>query len=289
MPVHRTWVRRAADAVRPTLHYWMQTEVHVHAFSVAANILLSFFPFLIVMVSLCRYVFHWRAASEAVYYAVADFFPDQMGDFIERNLRVTVASRGPIQIVSVLLLLFTANGVFEPMEVALNRVWGCSENRTYLRNQLVSLGLIFACGGLATTSMLLTALNNEMLVRIFGPGAGSNAATLGVLGHVAFKIAAVPFSILALFLIYWLLPNCPVRARQILPAAVGVGILLELFKYINLLTWPWFRVKLQNEYGPFQYSVAAVLWGFLASMLILAGAEWSSRRKGPVPSAYSPS
>lgn len=258
----------------------MQTEVHVHAFSIAANILLSFFPFLIVMVSLCRYVFHWHAASEAVYFAVGDFFPDQMGDFIERNLRATVASRGPIQIVSVLLLLFTANGIFEPMEVALNRVWGCSENRTYLRNQVVSLGLIFACGALAMISTLFTALNNEML----GNMVGSNGFMLGVLGHVAFKIAAVPISILALFLIYWILPNCPVRPLQILPAAIAVGVLLEFLKYVNLLTWPWFRVKLQHEYGPFQYSVATVLWGFLASMLILAGAEWSSRRRRLLPS-----
>jgi YihY family inner membrane protein len=267
--------RRAASACYPTIRYWAQTEVHVHAFSISANILLSFFPFLIVMVSLCQNVFHWRAASEAVYFAVADYFPDQIGAFIERNLRATVASRGPIQIVSILLLLFTANGVFEPMEVALNRIWGCPENRSYLRNQIVSLGLIFACGALAMVSTMFTALNNEMLVKAFG----SNGMMFGVLGHVAFKIAAIPISILALFLIYWILPNCEVRARDILPAAVGVGILLEVLKYVNLLTWPWFRVKLQHEYGPFQYSVATVLWGFLASMLILGGAEWAVRGK----------
>lgn len=252
----------------------MKTEVHVYAFSIAANILLSFFPFLIVMVSLFRYVFHWSAASKAVYYAVGDYFPDQMGTFIVRNLVATVESRGPVQVVSLLLLLFTANGIFEPMEVALNRVWGCTQNRTYLRNQLVSLGLIFACGALAMISTMLTVLNNQMLTHVFG----TNTMVLGLLGHVAFKLAAIPLSILALFLIYWLLPNCEVRPLQILPAAVGVGILLEVLKYVNLLTWPWFRVKLQNEYGPFQYSVATLLWGFIASLLILGGAEWAARR-----------
>ncbi len=249
--------------------------MHVYAFSISANILLSFFPFLIVMVSLCQNVFHWRAASEAVYFAVGDYFPDQIGAFIERNLRATVASRGPTQIVSILLLLFTANGVFEPMEVALNRIWGCRENRSYLRNQIVSLGLIFACGALAMVSTMFTALNNQMLLNAFG----QDQAVFGVLDHVAFKIAAIPISILALFLIYWILPNCDVRARDILPAAAVVGILLEVLKYVNLLTWPWFRVKLQHEYGPFQYSVATILWGFLASLLILGGAEWAARRK----------
>lgn len=260
--------------VAPTARYWVQTEVHVYAFSISANILLSFFPFLIVMASLCQYVLHWKAATEAVYFAINDYFPDQVGAFIGRNLRFTVMSRGPVQAVSILLLLFTANGIFEPMEVALNRIWGCTRNRSYLRNQLVSLGLIFACGALAMISTLFTALNTEMLMSAFG----SNRVLLGYVGHVAFKIAAIPISILALFLIYWLLPNCKVSPRQILPAAVGVGLLLEIFKYINLILWPWLRVKLGSEYGPFQYSVAMILWGFIAALLILGGAEWASRR-----------
>ena len=41
-------------ALAPTVRYWMQTEVHVFAFSISANVLLSFFPFLIVSISLAR-------------------------------------------------------------------------------------------------------------------------------------------------------------------------------------------------------------------------------------------
>jgi membrane protein len=40
----------------------MKTEVHVYAFSIAANVVLSFFPFLIGMVSVCKNVFHSREA-----------------------------------------------------------------------------------------------------------------------------------------------------------------------------------------------------------------------------------
>jgi uncharacterized BrkB/YihY/UPF0761 family membrane protein len=32
------------------------------------------------------------------------------------------------------------------------------------------------------------------------------------------------------------------------------------------------------EYGPFVYTVTIILWGFVASMVILAGAEWTARR-----------
>ena len=41
--------------------------------------------------------------------------------------------------------------------------------------------------------------------------------------------------------------------------------------------WPGFQRKLAREYGVFQYSVTLIFLGFLASMLVLAGAEWAAR------------
>ena len=246
----------------------MQTEVHVYAFSVSAGMLLSFFPFLIVMLSLCQHVFRWKAAVNAIYFMLDDYFPDVFGHFLRRNFEVTVASHGQVQIVSIVLLFFTASGIFEPLEVALNRIWRCPANRSYFRNQLVGLGLIFACGALMLISTTLTALNNQAF----------HYSSANVLGIVFYKLAAIPMSMLLLFLIYWLLPNCKIKPAQIVPAAIGVGFLLEVLKYINLLTWPYLREKLAMEYGPFVYTVTIILWGFVASMVILAGAEWSARR-----------
>jgi uncharacterized BrkB/YihY/UPF0761 family membrane protein len=98
------------------------------------------------------------------------------------------------------------------------------------------------------------------------------------MGLIVFKLAEIPTSMLLLFLIYWLLPNCKIKPAQIVPAAIGVGFLLEVLKYVNLLTWPYLREKLAMEYGPFVYTVTIILWGFVASLVILAGAEWSARR-----------
>ena len=185
-------MRRIAGAFGQTFRYWMQTEVHVYAFSVAANVLLSFFPFLIVTMSLSRLFFNETATTNAIDLALRDFFPDSLGKFLHNNL----PRRGPTQFVSLGLLLFTANGIFEPLEVALNRVWGIPKNRSFFRNQLVSLALIFVCGGLALGSMMLTALHQESL------GGRANA-----LSAFVFKIAAVPFTVLVLVLIYRFLPN----------------------------------------------------------------------------------
>ncbi len=247
----------------PTLRFLFETEAHVYALAIAASVLLSFYPFVIVMLSLCRNVLHWRAAEAAIYLALDDSLPGDLGAFIRRNL----PARGNVQVLSMFLLLFTANGVFEPLEVALNRTWGVTKNRPYWRNQLVALGMIFACGGLALVSLMLTAVN------VGSPGAVQNWINL-----LLFKLAALPMSILALFLVYWLLPNRKIDPVKVAPVAILVGLGLEALKYFNILLFPLLRDKLGREYGVFQHSALILLWSFVASLLVLAGAEWAARR-----------
>ncbi len=260
-------------ALRPTLRYWMETEVHVYGFAVAASVLLSFVPFLIVILSLCRHVLKWRAAAEAIHLALSDFFPGPLADFVQRNVDVAV-ERAPFQVTSLVLLLLVANGIFEPLEVALNRAWGVPKHRSYWRNQLISLGLVFICGILAMASTMFTAMSYSVWPRLLG----ERSPIVETMGLTIFKMAAVPMSMLILFLIYWLLPNRKIDPRGVVLPAVVVGLALEGLKYFNLLSWPLLQAKLSKEYGPFVYSVSVVLWSFLAALVILAGGEWSARR-----------
>jgi uncharacterized BrkB/YihY/UPF0761 family membrane protein len=248
--------------------------VHVYALAIAASVLLSFFPFLNVMLSFCRNVLHSRAAEDAIYLALNDYFPGELASFLRRNL----ALQGRLQLTSMVLLLFTANGIFEPLEVALNRAWGEVKNRSYLKNQLVALGMIFLCGALALVSLMLTALNKEWL-----SGWESLGDVARWLNLLMFKLAAVPISILALFLIYWLLPNRKISPLRVAPAAIFVGLILEALKYVNLAITPYLQAKLEHEYFIFRHSVAILLWSFIAAMVVLAGAEWTARSRPENP------
>lgn len=245
------------------MRYCMQTEVHVYALAVAASALLSFYPFLVVMLSFCRNVLHWPAAADAIYLGLNDYLPGDLGAFLKRNLPM----RGAFQFTSMFLLLLTANGVFEPLEVALNRAWGVARNRSYLKNQLVSLGMIFLCGGLALLSLILTAMNAR-----WHPGKPELWVNL-----LVFKLAAAAISILALFLIFWLLPNRRIPPARVAPTAILVGLLLEGMKYVNLLIWPPLRDKLEREYGVFHNSATILIWSFVGAMIVLAGAQWAAR------------
>lgn len=254
---------------RPTIRYLSQTEVHVYALAIGASMLLSVFPFLIVMLTLIRDVLHSREAEQALLFALNDYFPNDMGAFIIAQLNKHSHLR--YQVTSILLLLFTANGIFEPLEVALNRALGVPKNRSYLRNQILSFFMILLCGGLALGSVLLTAVDTRYVTTHL-------AMKEAWLPLAMFKLAAVPVTIFSLLLIYWLLPNRRVPIRSVLPVAALVGIALELWKYVFLKAWPWLSGRLRNEYPEMQYSVAIVIFSMLTALLVLAGAEWSARR-----------
>ncbi len=264
--LYATRTRRIWNALVPTFRYWMQTEVHVFAFSIAANVLLAFFPFLIVSVSLGRLLFDSQVVVAAMDLAFRDFFPSALGDFMHRNL----PAPQPVEFLSIFILLFSANGIFEPLEVGLNKVWGISKNRSFLRNQIVSFVLIFVCGTLALLSLALAAVGN---LRPTFTGFAIERWTL----ILFYKSAAVPITVLVLYLIYRYLPNGRPPVHRALQAAIGVGVLLEVVKSINVWAWPAFDAKLQREYGVFRYSATLIFLSFLSSMLVLGGAEWAAR------------
>ena len=172
-----------------------------------------------------------------------------------------------------LLLLFTANGVFLPLEVALNRAWGVKVNRSLWKNQLVSMGLIFACGGLAMLSAALTGASIEAWQAFFG----TEVVAPMLLVQGAAKVASIPITVAILFLVFCYLPNTAVPMKLVLPRVIVVALVLEVLKWVNLAIWPWLFGKLTREYGVFVNSVTILTWSFLAGMVVLAGAEWTAR------------
>ena len=262
MLLHRGW---------PTMQYLARTEAHTFAFSVAANAILSFFPFMVLLMWLIRNVFH----SATMYNVVVDLLRDHLPagqDFVIRNLQSLVKARQRVKMASLVILLITSTGVFVPLEVAFNRIWGFAKNRSYLGNQIISLVLAFACGILALTSVAMAA-GNEMALTFMMRGNENiifRAATF-----VALKICATLASIAIFFLIYWLLPNGKIKARSVLPAAVAMGVLWEVGKVLYIKALPW--LDFQEVYGQaFSISVALMFWAFISGLMLLAGAHLSS-------------
>ena len=248
------------------MKYVFRTDVHTFAFS-------RIFPFVLLLLTLIRRVFRSPARYDVVVQLLRDYLPAGQ-DFVIRNLNALVNARHRAQLFSLLILLITSTGIFMPLEVALNRIWRFPENRSYLGNQLIALGLTFGGGVLALISIALTAGNVVLLKTLTF---GHDFLTIRLLGFLVMKVFAIAASIAIFFLIYRLLPNGKMPARAVLPAAVIMGLLSEMLKYCYILALP--RLDFQEVYGPFALSASLMFWAFLSGMLLLTGAHLSAQRQ----------
>jgi YihY family inner membrane protein len=267
-----------------TLKYLGTTEVHTYAFSVAANAILSFMPAAVLMLTVSRNVLHSRAIANAVLAMIKAFLP------LDQNTQgaiagwVTNQSRGhAIEVFSLAMLFISCTGVFLPLEVALNSVWGF-KSRNYLMNQLVSLGLAMGSGLLAFASAAATAgiwiPTTEAQVWMdghLGTGAIHAAVTFinTTLQQIVLKTFGLVAAILIFFLIYWLLPNGKIAAKAVLPSAIVMGVAFEIAQVIFMKVVPWLDFK--ATYGNFSIAVTLIFWAFFVGLLLLGGAHLSAQ------------
>jgi membrane protein len=254
--------------------YMTKTEVHTYAFSVAAQVILSLFPFIVLLLTLSDKVFHSEKMADVVGDMMSNFLPNHQ-DFVMRNMKALANSHAGTKIFSLIMLLVTTTGVFLPLEVALNSVWGVKKNRSYLHNQVVSIGLAVGVGMLAMASVALTAAQQKVMGWMFLGHTDNwifNTVANGFL-----QICALLASIGLFFLIYWGLPNRKVPFRAVFLTAVVMGVLWTAAKYVYIFALP--HLDFKSVYGAFDVSVSLMMWAFLSGLLLLAGAYVSATRQ----------
>jgi YihY family inner membrane protein len=251
--------------------YLTQTEVHTYAFSVAANAILSLFPFIVMMYTVAGRVFHSQSMEDVVGSMVRYFLPTGQ-DFVVRNMSLVANARGGVKVAAVIMLLISSNGVFLPLEVALNQVWGVTKNRSYLMNQVVSTGLALIVCTMVVLSVAVTAFQHKLLTRIFFGRVDS--AVFHFVAQWLLQLSAGLLSVMLFFFTYWILPNRRLPWKAVLPSALVTGIIWELAKRLYMAALPW--LDFRGVYGPFATSVGLMLWAFLTGLLLLAGAHYSA-------------
>jgi YihY family inner membrane protein len=278
---------RLAATLLPSLRYLFSTEVHAYAFSIAANAYLSFFPFSLILLVVCRRWLHWEGAYQIVLQLLRIHLPAG-ADSVIQNLTQLVQGRPRLQLMSVIMLFFTSSGVFLPLEVALNKIWGFTQNRSFLKNQALSFVLAVVSGVVALSTIFAGTGLQWIITSTLGwfPSQGVVAA----FSRVVLEVASFPVAVAIFLMIYYFLPNGKVPIAHVWPAALVTGFLTVVGKYVYILTLPMFRFR--EVYGPFALSVTLLFWAYAGSLILLFGAhltvqrfvERSVAQAAPVPS-----
>jgi membrane protein len=265
----RKWLRwrKSGGAV---IEYLLDSEVHTYAFSVAANAIISFIPFIVLLYTISRAFFHSEAMVEVVGKMVHYFLPSNQ-DWVAASLAAASARHG-VQALSLVMILISCTGIFLPLEVALNQTCGVTKHRNYLMNQLVAFGLAILMVGLAIVSIVLSAGERQVLAFIFFHHT-ENFVYEGI-SQIWMALLTGIASILFFFSIYWLLPNRRIPARHVMRTSLVTGIVWLGAKYLYVAVLP--HLDLKAIYGPFYVSVGLLFWAYVSGLILLAGAQLSA-------------
>jgi YihY family inner membrane protein len=280
------WYRWRKDGTA-LIKYLLDSEVHTFAFSVAANAILSFVPFIVLLYTLAQSVFHSSAMVVTITDMVKYFFPaDIRNQYMVANNLALVASNGArhgIQAFSVIMILVACTGIFLPLEVALNQAWGVTKSRNYISNQIVALGLslLMVVLGFAAifTTTVATALFSDVLQGHSGWIGSVGDFSYSVLHFLVLAISTGIASILFFFSIYFFLPNRKVPWKPVLRTSIITGLIWLVSKYL-FVEFLLPHLDLGELYGRFSVSVGLIFWSYTSGLILFAGAQFSVSKLG---------
>jgi membrane protein len=277
------WYRLRQDGTA-LIKYLLDSEVHTFAFSVAANAILSFIPFIVLLYAIAMGVFHSQTMIGVVtdmvnyYLPTVTRHPNWVAGSIEH---AAAASTGHgLQAISLVMILISCTGIFLPLEVALNQAWGVTKSRNYLLNQAVAFGLAIWMGVLGMISMVLAAGQRQILAFLFfhKTDGGFFGWLYGAVSSAWLAMCSGAACIVFFFCIYWVLPNRKVPARSVMRVSIITGLIWLLARYIFAAILP--HLDLDQLYGGFYVSVGLLMWAYISGLILFAGAQFSVARLG---------
>jgi len=231
--------------------------------SITFNFFLSVFPIIVLLLSAANYL-DWTNLREAVFVSLQKFFPISQ-DFIVRNLRIYTSELGRPQVISLLLFAWTGSAFFFSLQASLDSAFRARRPRSFLRSQLLGIGMVFLFGVLALGSI---SLSNWLR-----PAESSRLAGVPV-AWVSIATAYLISYLLALALfgnVYLWLPSSRRPLRSVVRTSIVASFMwLGINEFFRRLAGSW---SLEAIYGPFFVSITILFWAFATGCIVIGFAR----------------
>ena len=236
---------------------------------------LSLAPLLILAVAVAGMFYSSQAAQTQLLAHVQSTLGDPGVALFETVLSgATVPGAGVVAgVLSLLMLILGASGLFGELQEALNTVWQVPFEQTggwrvVLRSRLFSFGMVVSVGVLLFLS-LISSLALSLVTRFVGR---FSSPTLALLPKIDLPLSFLIFT--GLFgVIYKLLPRTRVAWRDVWYGAAVASALFLLGKF--LLSIYLAQGTVGSLYGAAGSLVVVLVWVFYSAQILLFGAEFA--------------
>jgi membrane protein len=288
----RTELRRWRVAAWRGLVQLVTSNDLTHAASIAYYALLSFFPFLLIVISLLGVIAATDADRTAVLSFVLRYFPTHL-DFVSAQLDAFRRSHVQMGVAGALGLTWASLGVFGAVTNAVNEAWGVTQQRSFLKQRLVSFLMFLSASGVMVLGMLLVSVIQVVQASWFGIVLVRFSGLIA-LQSLSVQSVATVLLIIAVGLVYYFIPNAKIRFRDVWLGAALTGGLWRLA--FDAFSWYMrHNQTLTQIHGSIAAVVVFLLWVHVESIILMYGVEFTAsyarlRRHRPieVPAAPTP-
>jgi membrane protein len=260
---HR-WTRIARGAVTGFIAH----DVLQYAGSMAYFSVLSIVNLLVLGVVAISFVLGEGAARQFVIDQVAKALPLDAGD-VANLLDRAVEARGGVTIIGLVLLTWSALGVFGALSGGISRVFTGTPHRPFWKERAIGLVLLAATGVLALASVglgLLTEIIGESISsRLTIPGTSAVFATLAFLIPVVLVFVAFVF-------VYRVVPSRPLPIADAAAGALVATILWTVLR-IGFTLYATRIANYDTVFGPLGTAISLLVFLYFSSVVLLLGAE----------------
>ena len=251
------------------------------AASLAYYTLLSFVPFASLVLLISTSFVGLESLQRHWSMVIGIYFPVSQ-EFLDAAITPLVNARPVVGAVSVVGMIWGANGLFRATNRTVNRVFG-SQQRQLLGMALAELAF---AGGIIALFLFTIVISG--LLRVATDVTGEYAASSRLLSEISslglkflFGVVSPVVTFLVFLMVYRSVPNCVVQWRDAAFGAISAVVLFEVAKY----TFFWVGSHLGNQsliYGPLSSVVILLIWSQFAALIFLFGVSLTRERSSHV-------
>lgn len=271
--------------LKESFQEWNQDKASRLAAALAYYTVFSLSPLLVLVLAIASLFFDQAAVRDQILAQAQNLMGQQGAEFIqsalENNSQPGSNSGLIATVVSVVLLLVGASGVFAQLQDALNTVWNVEERpdegiMAVVRKRILSFGMILAIGFLLLVSLVVSAL-----VAGLSQNLGQSVPGMEVVVQVVNFILSFAITTLLFALIYKYLPDVEIDWQDVW---FGAAVTALLFSFGKLLIGLYLgQSSFASSYGAAGSVIIVLFWVFYSTQILFFGAEITqvfSRRFG---------
>lgn len=233
--------------------------------------LFSFFPLLIVLVTIGTFFVDGTEASNKITQLVISVFPVSQ-KLVEVSLARILILRNSVGILGLIVLIWSGSNAFSTMVHHITSAWPLTEQRGFFEKRLFGLAMVILIILVLFILMVSSTLLN-VLVRYSGTIPGLDLLFNSLLWNFGAKVLywVVPF--LFFYSLYRIIPmgRVPIRAAGF--SALGITIAWRIAS--NVFQWYLGSGMARYEiiFGSLSAIVVLMLWVYISSMILFFGAH----------------